>query len=43
MNIKKKYLIGEKFKNNKGLEFEIIGYGETNYRKIIKSTYCNIR
>ena len=34
MNIKKKYLIGEKFKNNKGLEFEIIGYGETNYRKI---------
>ena len=36
MAIKTKYLIGEKFINNIGLEYEVVGYCSSNRRRIIQ-------
>ena len=36
MAIKTKYLIGERFKNNDGFEYEIIGYCESNRKRKVK-------
>ena len=36
MAIKTRYLIGEKFINNIGLEYEIVGYCDSNRRRVIQ-------
>ena len=36
MAIKTKYLIGERFKNNDGFGYEIIGYCESNRKRKVK-------